>query len=68
VRGLAEVILLESIQKITKKPITETFDWISGTSTGGLLTLNLLQGCLYCVILSLTFCAIQSKTELGIIT
>jgi patatin-like phospholipase/acyl hydrolase len=46
VRGFAEIIMLEAIQKVTKKPITKTFDWMSGTSTGGLLTLNLLKGCL----------------------
>src|SRR5947209_3806748 len=41
VRGLIPALVLEEIERRTGKPIWECFDMISGTSTGGLITLGL---------------------------
>jgi len=44
IRGLVLVKLLSALQKVSKVPITEMFDWMGGTSTGGILTLALACG------------------------
>jgi len=44
VRGIIEVLVLEAIQKAAGKSISECFDWVGGTSTGGLLALSIMQG------------------------
>ena len=41
IRGLIPIKFLSKIEDKTKKPICELFDYIGGTSTGGLLTLGL---------------------------
>lgn len=43
IRGLVLVQLLLEIEKLSQTPITHFFDWIAGTSTGGILALGL--GC-----------------------
>ncbi|HEY4800678.1 MAG TPA: patatin-like phospholipase family protein, partial [Bacteroidia bacterium] len=37
-RGVVPLTILKKVETITKKRITETFDLIAGTSTGGLIT------------------------------
>lgn len=44
IRGLVLVQTLLEIESILRKPIVECFDWISGTSTGGILALGLAAG------------------------
>lgn len=44
IRGLVQIEVLAQIEKLTGKKITELFDWIIGTSTGGLLALGLVYG------------------------
>ncbi|KAF5402138.1 85/88 kDa calcium-independent phospholipase A2 [Paragonimus heterotremus] len=49
VRGLILVQTLRALERITGKRVTELFDWIIGTSTGGILSLMLVRGkCLRC--------------------
>lgn len=43
-KALVELDILSSIEKHTGKKITELFDWIIGTSTGGILALGLVYG------------------------
>lgn len=43
IRGLVLVQLLLEIEKLAQTPIAHMFDWIAGTSTGGILALGL--GC-----------------------
>uniref|UniRef100_A0A336LZK7 phospholipase A2 n=1 Tax=Culicoides sonorensis TaxID=179676 RepID=A0A336LZK7_CULSO len=43
IRGLILVQLLLEIEKLSQTPINHMFDWIAGTSTGGILALGL--GC-----------------------
>ncbi|XP_078034876.1 calcium-independent phospholipase A2 VIA [Augochlora pura] len=44
IRGLVLVQTLLEIQEIIQKPILKCFDWIAGTSTGGILALGLASG------------------------
>ena len=44
IRGLILIQLLKQIEKAAGKPIKECFDWISGTSTGGILALAIASG------------------------
>lgn len=44
IRGLVLIEVLAQIEKLTGKKITELFDWIIGTSTGGVLALGLVYG------------------------
>lgn len=43
IRGLLLVQMLLEIEKLAQTPIVHMFDWIAGTSTGGILALGL--GC-----------------------
>lgn len=43
IRGLAICQVLLEMEKILDKPICEYFDWIVGTSTGGLIAASLVQ-------------------------
>ena len=44
VKGLVQIEILCQIEERTGKKITELFDWIVGTSTGGILALGLVYG------------------------
>ncbi|XP_043252441.1 85/88 kDa calcium-independent phospholipase A2 [Colletes gigas] len=44
IRGLILVQILLEIESGLKKPIIKCFDWIAGTSTGGILALGLASG------------------------
>ncbi len=47
IRGLIQIEILSEIERQTGKRITELFDWIIGTSTGGVIALGLV----YCELL-----------------
>ena len=36
--------MLKTIEQMTGKPISELFDWVVGTSTGGILALGMIYG------------------------
>ena len=44
VRGLVLSQLLSAIEKIASKRVVDLFDWIGGTSAGGILALTLVHG------------------------
>ncbi|XP_008559240.1 85/88 kDa calcium-independent phospholipase A2 [Microplitis demolitor] len=44
IRGLVLVQTLIEIEAVLQKPIVSCFDWIAGTSTGGILALGLAAG------------------------
>ena len=43
-RGLLQIEILSQIEKATGRRTTELFDWIIGTSTGGIIALALVYG------------------------
>ena len=43
-QGLVQLEVLRKIEDLTGKRITELFDWIVGTSTGGIVTLGSVYG------------------------
>lgn len=44
IRGLIQMELLTQLERLTGKKVTELFDWIVGTSTGGIVALGLVYG------------------------
>lgn len=44
IRGLVLVQLLLNLEAAVGRPIIECFDWVAGTSTGGILALALATG------------------------
>ncbi len=44
IRGLVQMCILQEIERRTGKCVTELFDWIVGTSTGGIIALALTYG------------------------
>ncbi|XP_074620294.1 85/88 kDa calcium-independent phospholipase A2-like [Acropora palmata] len=44
IRGLILIQLLLALEEFTKQPIVKLFDWIGGTSTGGILALAVAHG------------------------
>lgn len=44
IRGLVLIQLLDQLEKVLGVPVNNCFDWIAGTSTGGVLALLLAQG------------------------
>ena len=44
IRGLLQLELLRKLEEDTGRKITELFDWIVGTSTGGIIALGLVYG------------------------
>ena len=44
VKGLIQIEILMQIEQKMKRKITELFDWIVGTSTGGIIALALVYG------------------------
>lgn len=43
IRGLVTILILKALENIAGRPLHELFDWISGTSTGGILAVGILQ-------------------------
>ena len=43
-KGLVQIEMLRQIEQRTGKRIVELFDWIVGTSTGGIIALALVHG------------------------
>ena len=44
IRGLVQIEVLMELERPTGRKITELFDWIIGTSTGGIVALVLVYG------------------------
>ena len=44
IRGLIQIEVLRQIEQATGRQITEIFDWIVGTSTGGVIALAMVYG------------------------
>ncbi|KAL0102550.1 hypothetical protein PUN28_018087 [Cardiocondyla obscurior] len=44
IRGLVLIQTLLEIESVLRKPVVHCFDWIAGTSTGGILALGLAAG------------------------
>lgn len=44
IRGLILIQLLQAIENAVGRPIRNCFDWIAGTSTGGILALAIVHG------------------------
>ncbi|KYM92145.1 85 kDa calcium-independent phospholipase A2, partial [Atta colombica] len=44
IRGLVLIQTLLEIESVLRKPVVQCFDWIAGTSTGGILALGLAAG------------------------
>ncbi len=44
IRGLVLVQLLEALERLLGEPVLNHFDWVAGTSTGGILALALACG------------------------
>ena len=53
IRGLIQIEMLQELERKTGRKITELFDWIVGTSTGGIVALGLVYGMfsIWCVLL-----------------
>ena len=43
-QGLIQIEMLKMIEQMTGKRISELFDWVVGTSTGGILALGMIYG------------------------
>nr|XP_023018736.1 85/88 kDa calcium-independent phospholipase A2 isoform X2 [Leptinotarsa decemlineata] len=56
IRGLVLVQMLLELEKIVGKPISHCFDWLAGTSTGGILALAIASGKTMKECLCLYFC------------
>ena len=46
IKGLVQVEILSQLEEATGRKITELFDWIVGSSTGGILALGMVYGTL----------------------
>ena len=44
IRGLIQIEVLRQLEEQTGRKVTELFDWIVGTSTGGVVALGLVYG------------------------
>ena len=44
IRGLVQLEILREIEELTHRRIVDLFDWIVGTSTGGILALGMVYG------------------------
>ncbi|XP_066563229.1 85/88 kDa calcium-independent phospholipase A2 isoform X2 [Amia ocellicauda] len=44
IKGLVLIQLLIALEHVAGRPIRELFDWVSGTSTGGILALAIVHG------------------------
>jgi calcium-independent phospholipase A2 len=43
-RGLIQIEILSIIERLSGRKIVDLFDWIIGTSTGGIVALGLVYG------------------------
>ena len=43
-QGLIQIEMLKTIEQMTGKSIGDLFDWVVGTSTGGVLALGMIYG------------------------
>ena len=43
-QGLIQIEMLKTIEQMMGKSISELFDWVVGTSTGGILALAMIYG------------------------
>ena len=48
IRGIILSMILVQLEKLLGQDIRDSFDWISGTSTGGILALALTYGLFCC--------------------
>ena len=48
-QGVIEIEILRAIERLSGCAIPELFDWIVGTSIGGILTLGMVYGELYSI-------------------
>ena len=44
IQGLIQIEMLKMMEQMTGKSISELFDWVVGTSTGGILALGRIYG------------------------
>ena len=44
IQGLIQIEMLKTIEQMTGKSISDLFDWVVGTSTGGILALGMIYG------------------------
>ena len=44
IKGLVLIQLLIALEREAGRPTRELFDWVSGTSTGGILALAIIHG------------------------
>ena len=44
IKGLIQIEVLLQLERLTGRRITELFDWIVGTSTGGIIALAMVYG------------------------
>ena len=61
IKGLVLIQMLIALEREAGRPTRELFDWVAGTSTGGILALAIIHG--GCVFLSASksFRALASK-------
>ena len=58
-KGLVQIEALVQLEEATGRRITELFDWIIGTSTGGIVALALVYGTtLYSIYVELAWCIV----------
>lgn len=44
IKGLVLIQMLIALEKEAGRPVRELFDWVAGTSTGGILALAVVHG------------------------
>ena len=64
IRGLVQIEILSEIERLTGRKIIDLFDWIIGTSTGGILALGLVY-CKWCFIHSMIFSNVDHNHYIG---
>lgn len=52
IKGLVLIQMLIALEREAGRPTRELFDWVAGTSTGGILALAIIHGVCVCVFLS----------------
>ena len=60
IKGLVLIQMLIALEKEAGRPTRELFDWVAGTSTGGILALAIIHG--ECVFFFLYFLRKQYRT------